>query len=81
MAKDSLSEQSLESLKKKLLIANVVAAIIGIAAIAAIVFYFIQRENSYELLIIAIGLGVALSTLQTRTANTIKKELKSRKET
>lgn len=79
MAKEKLSELSQESLKKKLLQANIIAIIIGVAAITATVFYFIQKEDNSELLIIGAGLGAGLSSFQGRTANAIKKELKSRK--
>jgi fluoride ion exporter CrcB/FEX len=78
MPKEKLNELSLEKLKKKLLYANILASIIGIAAISAIVFYFIERENNYELLIVGIGLGAGLSTYTGSTINKIKKELKSR---
>jgi len=74
-----LEDRSVESLKKRLLLFNLIAVLIGAAAITATVLYFLQEENKYDLLIVGAGLGVALTSFQANTANKIKKELISRR--
>lgn len=80
MAKTNLEELSIESLRKRLLRSNIIAVVIGAAAITATVLYFLQEENKFDLLIVGAGLGVALSSFQGRTANKIKEELISRRD-
>ena len=76
----TLEELSIESLKKRLLFFNIVAVVIGAAAITATVLYFLPEENKFDLLIVGAGLGVALTSFQARTVNKIKKELISRRD-
>ena len=78
MKKQSLESLSNENLKKRMLLANLLALVIGIAAISVTILYFLQKENDYDLLIVGAGLGVALTSYQARVANGIKKEIKRR---
>jgi len=80
MSKEKLSEMSLENLRKRLLLANIIAVIIGSAAITATALYFLLEEKDTDLLIVGAGLGAALSSYQGTVANKIKKEIKSRRD-
>jgi hypothetical protein len=80
MAKENLENLSTESLKKRLLYANLIALVIGIAAITVTLLYFLIKEKNTDLLIVGAGLGVALSSYQRSVANKIKKEIKRRED-
>lgn len=78
MVKEKLEEISTDRLKKRLILANIFAVILGITAITITVFYFLGDKNKYDLLIIGAGIGAALSSFQGTVANKIKKEIKRR---
>ena len=80
MKKQKIEDASIEILKKRLLFSNIIAILIGAAAITTTVLYFLLKEKDADLLIVGAGLGVALTSFQARTANKIKSEIKKRED-
>ena len=78
MAKEKNEEElSTEKLKKLLVTYNLLAVFNGLISITAIVFYFINREDNFHLLIVGCGLGAGISFFAI-LSNKIKQELKRR---
>lgn len=72
-----IQDLSTDKLKKLLLTYNILAILGGLGAIAALVFYFLNREDNQDLLIVGIAFGVGISFVGT-IANKIKQEIKKR---